>query len=405
VVHDVGAASPYEVVTACRGECDLVFVWDTTLAHPVRMRRVLEGMAPVVAGSADDPTALACELRRHRVSSLLTFSDRTMPLAAALAPVLEASYHATDVVDALTDKSVQRARLRAGGLSVPRFARVRSAEDVVQAADAVGYPAVVKPCSGGVSRSTYRVGGRAEGIRTMRETLAREDGLIVEEMLVGDRQVAGEGWGDHVSVESVVWRGNVVWSGVTGKFPLAEPFRETGNFFPSTLDNGRVDLVKAEATRAVEALGVRSAVCHTELKLTSAGPRIIEVNGRLGGWTSSLVEQTTGYSLLRAAVCVALDRPPARGPAGTPAGVAFMWMLQPPRWARSVEKIEGLERLRATPGVDMVVPAKGPGTPVDWHAGSLEYVVRVHGVADDHAGLRRLVRTIDADVSVSYSAG
>ena len=57
---------------------------------------------------------------------------------------------------------------------------------------------------------------------------------------------------------------------------------------------------------ALAALGVRTGLTHTELKLTEWGPRIIEVNGRLGGFVEDLASSHGNGSLITLACAVAL---------------------------------------------------------------------------------------------------
>jgi len=54
------------------------------------------------------------------------------------------------------------------------------------------------------------------------------------------------------------------------------------------------------ATAATKALRVRTGFLHTEIKVTPSGPRVIEVNGRLGGGLPNLLQQAAGFDLLRA---------------------------------------------------------------------------------------------------------
>ena len=74
---------------------------------------------------------------------------------------------------------------------------------------------------------------------------------LVEQLLVGDPAAAGPGWADYVSVESVTSHGEIRHIEVTGKFPLAEPLRETGYVVPGTLGAGLREQVLALTTAAL----------------------------------------------------------------------------------------------------------------------------------------------------------
>jgi len=65
--------------------------------------------------------------------------------------------------------------------------------------------------------------------------------------------------------------------------PAREPFRETGNFVPGILAPELHAPVSSMVDDTIRALGIRDAVIHTEIKLTADGPKLVEVNGRLGG--------------------------------------------------------------------------------------------------------------------------
>ena len=88
---------------------------------------------------------------------------------------------------------------------------------------------------------------------------------------------------DYVSVETFVSCGRTSHAAVTGKIALADPFRETGSFIPAHLSADTLNAVLDVASAAVDAIGVTLGAFHTEIKLTPDGPRVIEVNGRLGG--------------------------------------------------------------------------------------------------------------------------
>ncbi|MCC5335134.1 ATP-grasp domain-containing protein, partial [Staphylococcus aureus] len=64
---------------------------------------------------------------------------------------------------------------------------------------------------------------------------------------------------------------------------LVSPFRESGYIIPTSLEQEKVSEIESVATEALKALGVNNIVTHTEIKFTSEGPKIIEINGRPGG--------------------------------------------------------------------------------------------------------------------------
>ncbi|WP_255249341.1 hypothetical protein [Streptomyces albidoflavus] len=91
--------------------------------------------------------------------------------------------------------------------------------------------------------------------------------------------------------------------------------------------------VHAQVTAAHTALGVEAGVTHAEVRLTSRGPRLVELNGRLGGDLIPYAGQlATGVDLVRAAPAVALRERPDLTP--TRALTTEVRFLYPPHDGR-----------------------------------------------------------------------
>jgi argininosuccinate lyase len=128
--------------------------------------------------------------------------------------------------------------------------------------------------------------------------------------------------------------------------------------FPAALPDDVAAEAAAFATSAIEAVGITHGLTHTEVMLTAAGPRLVELNPRQGGgYIFDLVHLVSGTHPLSVLVDLALGRPPALGTAAAPlasaavpggsAAVAFVMAPRPGR----VVAVDGLERLAADPRV------------------------------------------------------
>jgi biotin carboxylase len=174
-----------------------------------------------------------------------------------------------------------------------------------------------------------------------------------------------------------------------------EPFRETGMLLPSTLSEQDSVAVLALDAAATAALGVRHGITHTEIKLTPDGPRVIEVNGRLGGYVPGILKQATGINLVQIAVQVALGMEP-RLPQIRWNGVAYQYFLSPrPRQGGTLMSV-GADELASLRGVKHVDVKARPGDHVDWRAGTQSHLGVVHGTAPNHESLRRVAESIAA---------
>lgn len=93
----------------------------------------------------------------------------------------------------------------------------------------------------------------------------------------------------------------------------------------------------------LEAVGLTHGISHTEVRLTAAGPRLVELNPRQGGgYIFELVRLVTGFNPLRVLVDLALGQEPAPGPAAA-ASAAVTFLLAPSDGV--VRHVRGVERL------------------------------------------------------------
>lgn len=66
------------------------------------------------------------------------------------------------------------------------------------------------------------------------------------------------------------------------------------------------------ATSAIKAIGINNGPSHTEIIVTSEGPKIVEVGARLGGdnITTHLVPLSTGVDMVKCCIEIALGQKP-----------------------------------------------------------------------------------------------
>jgi biotin carboxylase len=173
--------------------------------------------------------------------------------------------------------------------------------------------------------------------------------------------------------------------GVTQKHLGALPsFVELGHDFPAPLDAvARTELTDA-ALGALQALGLDFGPAHVEVKLSSTGPVIVEVNPRLaGGFIPELVRHATGIDLVRETVRAALGGVPSL--AATHSAHASIRFFIPPHDG-TLESVEGLSQ------TDGVVDARAyvaRGTPVAVRGDFRDRIGHVLTVGSDGETARR----------------
>ncbi|MFD0375753.1 acetyl-CoA carboxylase biotin carboxylase subunit family protein [Streptomyces sp. NPDC127112] len=401
VVYGRGAATALGILTTARRRCTVVFFGDLGDPEVAADLARLPETTPVVDTAGLTREQVCARAQALRPAGVVTFKDSLLRTAAAIAERCGLRFHDPATVEALVDKHSQRAALAAAGVQATICRRIRSAVDLRPALAATGVPAVLKPCSGAGSVNTCLVHD-AEELEDRYAEFTTDSSVrgdyVLEEYLVGDTTVVGEFWGDYVSVESLVEDGRIHTTAITGKLPLAFPFRETGYFIPALLPDGLAQSVVRLEQQALRALGIRHGVTHTEIKFTPQGPRLIEVNGRLGGHVADILNRVAGVDLLGLAIGLALgdpDFPQALPrPGSREGGVAFQYFLSPPFDGLAPGGAGLVDDLYRIPGVDLVDARIDPSWRADWRAGTERLVGTVYGSADDFAGLRATVEAL-----------
>jgi biotin carboxylase len=126
--------------------------------------------------------------------------------------------------------------------------------------------------------------------------------------------------GVEFDVDLVLQDGGCVFSSVSQNWPTAEPsFQETGLHLPPDHDEKAVRELVDLSVRTVQSFGFRRGVLHVEGKCTRSGPRVIEVNARMGGARiHQMVEAVWGVDLIEAQLRSCLDLPQTLMPSRKP---------------------------------------------------------------------------------------
>ncbi|HEY3469649.1 MAG TPA: hypothetical protein VGL47_31280 [Amycolatopsis sp.] len=329
VFESADASGLPDLLDAAADWCELVVVNAGPQPWTAEEREGVADLAEVVDAAGRPAADVAAELAALEVDGVVTLEDEWIPLVASVAARLDLPYHSEAAAEAVTHKDVQRARLADTGLGV-RAAAFTDEAGLVAAIAAVGFPAVLKPVRGNGSLNVYTVDDEAG----LRAALAEATGTaptsrgnfrlghgsrgaqkwLLEERLIGVPHPAGDWLSDHFSVEVLSLGEDDHWPfWVSDRFPLIPPLRETGMTGPSLLPWETQRLAGERAGAILTALGVTTGVSHLEFKLTATGPRLIEVNGRLGGFLSSIVPHLSELNpvrlVLEAAVGKAERRP------------------------------------------------------------------------------------------------
>lgn len=403
LVYHPASFSVFQLMEAASELCSVAWVVDTSLDGSADQARILSRFGEIIDVTGKDSEAAAAAVSKVRPDGVLSFKDKRLRFTADLAEQLGLPFHSPEVARRLTDKFAQRQALRAGGVSVPSFQTVPQRRDSSRWAEftaAARFPAVLKPrLDNEGSRDTVPV----SSLEQLEEQTAQTNGteMVLEEYLGDRRQGVRSCFADYVSVESVLSHGQISHIAVTGRFPPAEPFRESGFFIEAELDPADRHEVLTTATAALRALGLETGCCHTEIKFTPHGARVIEVNGRIGGGVPEMLADISDMELLKVAMRVALGERIQYERPLEPERIGFLFYVHAPASMQRVTAVEGLDRLCADPRVTEGILSRGPGQVVDWHEGNHGYVFSLRGTVADYDELEEIDRRVHSEVRIS----
>lgn len=305
-------------------------------------------------------------------------------------------------VELLLDKGRMRRHLAARGISPVASAVGRSARDVREFVQAHGLPVVVKPIRESGSLGVFRVRDRAEVEAVAERFRSLDDGrwdakdlscadsfdeFLMEEFLDGP----------EISVETLTFDGRHVVVAVTDKECVGPGFVEIGHAQPSGCSAQTLREVTRLVTDFLDAVGLRNGPGHTEVKLTSRGPRIVESHNRVGGdRINELAEIVYGVDMERYALGAGSGMVDPLTASPEPRGGAAVRFLTPEP-GRVVE-VTGVDAVRADPAcVDLQLKVR-PGAevpPLTWNEDKVGHVIaRGATAAEAIAHSKRLAAAI-----------
>jgi biotin carboxylase len=261
--------------------------------------------APVDGDPDHDAEAVLAALAEVEVrpDGVLTLWEDSVGVAARVAAALGLPGNPPEAVDAARSKVRTRELAARLGLPTPRARRVQSLDELFAAAAEVGFPAVVKPEFGARAAGCVRV-DELESLPGIYSIVRRVVDPELDEIFRAGNDLLLEEYLDGVEfdVDLVMQDGECVFSSVSQNWPTAEPsFQEAGLHCPPDHDRKDVRRLVRHVVETVRAFGLGQGVLHVEGKCTSRGPRIVEVNARMGGGrVHEFVEAIWGVDLVEA---------------------------------------------------------------------------------------------------------
>jgi hypothetical protein len=273
-------------------------LWRDKWSHQLG-RYVLDTYLAPRAGSV---AKLAKEIsaRWHSLEGIIPWDEQNIVLGAELGERLGLGWNSRKVIERCRDKFQMKAWLRDHSkVRINQSAVVSDAEHAFAFLEKVGrWPIVVKPTAGSGSTDVFFADSRDDLLKYCQVVLESGSGHVLLEEFIGGQEMAVNGIvddkGDLLTTD--------VWS-----YDRRES-HGVPNLYYQTLKVSTHEPVFVQvasyAAAIVEALGLKRAPIHLEVKVDERGPCLIEVGARLsGGNLPVMASKVHGRSLIELAAC------------------------------------------------------------------------------------------------------
>ncbi|GAA3045937.1 ATP-grasp domain-containing protein [Actinokineospora globicatena] len=246
----------------------------------------------------------------NEVAGVFCYDEGLVWPTASVSAALGLPGNAPEAIAACRDKNATRVALADAGVPQPVSIGVYDLDGALAAAGEIGYPVVVKPRGLAGSMGVKLARDASE----VADAYAAATAITYPGVPVFDMSVLVEEYvdGPEISVDAVFHDGRFVPLALARKQVGFDPFFEETGHVVDAADPLLSDPELLEALeRAHKALGFHTGVTHTEFRLGSRGPRLLEVNARLGGDSIPYLGYlATGVDIALAAADVAAGQVP-----------------------------------------------------------------------------------------------
>lgn len=361
-------------------------------AEPSWETEYIEGWT-VLESTLDADALVAAARKLHAtepIDGVLCWDEARILQTAHVAEALGLPGGDVAMINRCRDKHLTRTALAEHGVPQPESVLVDTVDDALATAERLGYPVILKPRALAASLGVVKVNSADE----LRANWAFAHDTTVPEAPHYDVKVLVEEFADgyEISIDSAIFHGQVSPFCLARKEIGYPPYAEEVGHFVDAGDPLLMDteLMKVLAD-AHAAIGFTDGITHTEVMMTADGPKVIEINARIGGdMIPYLGLHATGADPGLAAAAVACGRSPELVPdRSMVGGVRFFYVDENDTVLESVE----FDQTDLPGTVDQLVVLMEPGTttsppPVGTLWGRIAYATAVATTLDDcRAGL------------------
>jgi biotin carboxylase len=303
-------------------------------------------------------------LKERKVRAVVPGAQLGLRLADQLADRLDLPGNPLASAPARLDKALMKQRLREQGIPCAAFTEGDQLRELQRWSEAHGYPVVAKPPEGAGTRGVrvcHDPRQLAAAFAQIMDLPALFHGahrrVVVEEYLDGD-----EYFMDLVHDGD---RHQVIACARYEKIQTEDSAGIYRNIFSLPLDAPEVEEAYGYVRRVSAALDVRLGVSDVEYKLTSKGPRFIELNNRLpGAMVPDMIQRCTGFNCYAEDLRLFLGEPaPAAVPVRYHRHYCVCCLIS--EGSGELAAVEGLRQVRRLASLDGVHIYQKVGEPIE----------------------------------------
>ncbi|MGH7731281.1 MAG: ATP-grasp domain-containing protein [Candidatus Eiseniibacteriota bacterium] len=239
-----------------------------------------------------DAVAIAGRVRIERVACLW---EPLMVMAARIRERLGLPGMTVEETVPFRDKETMKQVLDRAGIRTPRHARADRVDQVLEAAERIGYPLIVKPIAGAGSADTHRVDDRA-GLDAVLRRVRHVHEVSVEEFIEGE----------EFTFDTVCANGQMVFYNICSYRPRPLIARQLEWISPQTVALRNPDVPYLAAGRrlgeaVLKAMNFRTGFTHMEWHLKADGEAVFgEIAARPpGAFTVDIMNYASDLDLFR----------------------------------------------------------------------------------------------------------
>lgn len=228
---------------------------------------------------------LAGKLQRYMsIDAVIPGFEYFVPIASRVSSLLKVPGIDCKQVLNLRRKDLMRSALNKVGLNIPRYYLIISLEDINEAVDYIGFPAICKPIDAAGSVHVKKVENKKELFEAANKVLNGNDvlwGHKLSNSLLLEEYIDGK----EYSLEGIVQDAVVVHFSTTEKFVSDQSeFIEIGHIVNAPIERQLHTKIQNYIEQVINVLGANHCPFHAEVRLRKDGePVLMEIAARLAG--------------------------------------------------------------------------------------------------------------------------